>query len=627
MGINNLLRALESIQIPRHLSYYRNKRIAVDGYCWLHKSIYLLTNEIFENPHSTKYIKYLNKRLEQLLHFEITPVIVFDGDKLPMKKIEEEERQRHRSEVTIQSLNLRRNGLEKLAQSKRIEGIDINPKMAYEFIKILKQRKIEFFVAPYEADIQLCYLSKIGYVDCVITEDSDLLALGCERILYKLDADSGIGKEIELKNLKQCKSFDFSNFDSDKFLTFCILSGCDYFKMKGVGIKNAYNSVKTSNSYKKCLIKLNEKNYTDVVHFDELLNKFEKAFLTFRYQIVYCPIEKKLKYFEDIYKTKYRFAKKYFDDLKFLGNINIDENLVKKIVYGEVDPITYKPFEFNKKSWEEYLNFKKNENNNNNNGFNKNNNVLIGKKRLLDHEEEKEFDLDIHLDIRNNEEENNNNNITNNNNNNNNNNNDNNNSFVLKEENNNNNNDININKENNNNNNNNNYININNNIIINNNNNNNNNNIISLIDSQINNNTINNNNNSININNNNINNINEVIEICSSTSALSKDSNKENKKFINNNNININDNNNIIIDYDEDNESIIKFNEFDNFLESYENANKKIKNNTENIKELKIELKDNLVNIVNEIDLNENDFLNNKENKKIDFLNRYKYNP
>ena len=584
MGINNLLRALESIQIPRHLSYYRNKKIAVDGYCWLHKSIYLLTNEIFENPHSTKYLKYLNKRLEQLLHFEITPIIVFDGDKLPMKKIEEEERQRHRSEVTIQSLNLRRNGLEKLAQSKRIEGIDINPKMAYEFIKILKQKKIEYFVAPYEADIQLCYLSKIGYVDCVITEDSDLLALGCERILYKLDADSGIGKEIELKNLKQCKLYDFSNFDSDKFLTFCILSGCDYFKMKGVGIKNAYNSVKSSNSYKKCLLKLNEKNYTNVVHFDELLNKFEKAFLTFRYQIVYCPIEKKLKYFDDIYKTKYRFAKKYFDNLDFLGNINIDENLVKKIVYGEVDPITYKPFEFSKKSWEEYLNFKKN----NENKVNENKNVLIGKKRLLDHEEEKEFDLDIHLDIRNNEEENNNN-------------------FEIKE-NNNNNNEININKENDD---------------KNNNNNNNNNNIISLIESQINNNSINNNN---KINNNN--NINEVIEICSSTSALSKDSNKENKKIIN---INDNNNNIIIDNYDDDNESIMKFNEFDNFLESYENANKKIKNNTENIKELKIELKNNLVNIINEIDLNENNFLNNinnqKENKKIEFLEKYKFNP
>ncbi len=396
MGINNLLRALESIQIPRHLSYYRNKKIAVDGYCWLHKSIYLLTNEIFENPHSTKYLKYLNKRLEQLLHFEITPIIVFDGDKLPMKKIEEEERQRHRSEVTIQSLNLRRNGLEKLAQSKRIEGIDINPKMAYEFIKILKQKKIEYFVAPYEADIQLCYLSKIGYVDCVITEDSDLLALGCERILYKLDADSGIGKEIELKNLKYCKEYDFSSFDNDKFLTFCILSGCDYFKLKGVGIKNAYNTVKNSNSYKKCILSVSSKIIEEPDEINEIIEKFEKAFLTFRYQVVYCPLIHKLKYFDDIYKSKYKFTKKYMDDLRFLGNININNDLVQKIVYGEIDPITYLPFEYNPQIYD-----KKNKNNN----FG--NNHFLNKKRILKKEEDDdEFNLDINLDIRNMEEEN-----------------------------------------------------------------------------------------------------------------------------------------------------------------------------------------------------------------------------
>ena len=46
---------------------------------------------------------------------------------------------------------------------------------------------IEFIVAPYEADCQLSYFSKIDYVDAVITEDSDLLAYGAKVVLYKLD--------------------------------------------------------------------------------------------------------------------------------------------------------------------------------------------------------------------------------------------------------------------------------------------------------------------------------------------------------------------------------------------------------------------------------------------------------
>ena len=398
MGISNLLKILESIQTSRHLSYYKGKRIAVDGYCWLHKSIYLLSEQIFHNPHSKRYLRYLNKRVDQLLRFNITPVIVFDGDKLQMKKIEEEERQKRRNEVTMESLKLIRKGKEKEAQTKRLEGIDINPQMAYEFIKLLKQKNVEYYVAPYEADVQLAYLDKINYVDCVITEDSDLLALGCKKVLYKLDLDTNIGLEIELKNLKKCTKYDFSEFDSDKFLTFCILSGCDYFKIKSVGANNAYKIITNSPSYKKCIMTIcdnvNKKNKeSEKLDYDELIEKFEKAFLTFRYQVVYCPIEKKLKHFSDIKKSKYKFAAKYLNNLDFLGTTEVDEEMVKKTTFGEVDPITHLPFDFSNLTQEEKENVQEN---------------YLKKKRLLQEkkddklkkEEEDEFNLDINLDIR-----------------------------------------------------------------------------------------------------------------------------------------------------------------------------------------------------------------------------------
>lgn len=94
MGISGLLKTLDSISNKKHLSEYRGMRVAVDGYCWLHKSIYLITGEIFENPNSTKYMSYLLRRLNSLIQNGIIPVIIFDGDKLPMKKGEEEEREK-----------------------------------------------------------------------------------------------------------------------------------------------------------------------------------------------------------------------------------------------------------------------------------------------------------------------------------------------------------------------------------------------------------------------------------------------------------------------------------------------------------------------------------------------------
>ena len=403
MGISNLLKILESIQTSRHLSYYKGKKVAVDGYCWLHKSIYLLSEQIFHNPHSKRYLKYLNKRVDQLLRFNIIPIIVFDGDKLQMKKIEEEERQKRRNEVTMESLKLIRKGKEKEAQTKRLEGIDINPQMAYEFIKLLKQKNVEYYVAPYEADVQLAYLSKINYVDCVITEDSDLLALGCKKVLYKLDLDTNIGLEIETKNLNKCTKYDFSEFDSDKFLTFCILSGCDYFKIKGVGANNAYKIITNSSSYKKCIKTLcdnvNKKNKdSEKLDYDELIEKFEKAFLTFRYQVVYCPIDKKLKHFSDITKTKYKFASKYLNNLDFLGTTEVSEDLVKKTTFGEIDPITHLPFDFSNLTQEEKENVQENY-------LKKKRLLQENKDKILTKEEEDEFNLDINLDIRGDDEE------------------------------------------------------------------------------------------------------------------------------------------------------------------------------------------------------------------------------
>lgn len=55
--------------------------------------------------------------------------------------------------------------------------------------KALRAEKVEYVVAPYEADAQLCFLEREGYVDGVITEDSDLLVFGCKTVIFKLDKD------------------------------------------------------------------------------------------------------------------------------------------------------------------------------------------------------------------------------------------------------------------------------------------------------------------------------------------------------------------------------------------------------------------------------------------------------
>ena len=278
-----------------------------------------------------------------LIKNEITPIFIFDGDKLPMKNNEEDKREIKRKENEKEFENMLKINNIFGAICKKIESFDVTPEFAYEFIKILKYNDIEYYVAPYEADAQLAYLSYINYVDFIITEDSDLLAYGCHCVLFKLGSlkneSLDVGEEILYENIEKCKEIRFKNFSKDKFLNFCILCGCDYLKIPGVGPKLSNEALNKYDDYNNFLGYI----FSKICIQGSILNtieQYEKSFLTFRYQVVYCPKEKKLKYFHNINENRYHFLNKYKNNLSFLGktefeNINLDD-----YIQGLINPIT-----------------------------------------------------------------------------------------------------------------------------------------------------------------------------------------------------------------------------------------------------------------------------------------------
>ncbi len=78
--------------------------------------------------------------------------------------------------------------MEKMAVYERYSQV-IPTSLTYELIDFLKYRNIEFIVAPYEADSQLAYLLHSNYVDYIMSEDSDMIAYNCFKIIkgYKID--------------------------------------------------------------------------------------------------------------------------------------------------------------------------------------------------------------------------------------------------------------------------------------------------------------------------------------------------------------------------------------------------------------------------------------------------------
>lgn len=78
---------------------------------------------------------------------------------------------------------------------RRLKGEVAELSVCYDpCLQAARSQGVDCLVAPYEADAQLAYLNKAGIVQAIITEDSDLLAFGCKKVLicnYVILIDGG----------------------------------------------------------------------------------------------------------------------------------------------------------------------------------------------------------------------------------------------------------------------------------------------------------------------------------------------------------------------------------------------------------------------------------------------------
>eukprot|EP01125_Pyxidicula_operculata_P004805 TRINITY_DN1790_c1_g3_i2.p1 TRINITY_DN1790_c1_g3~~TRINITY_DN1790_c1_g3_i2.p1 ORF type:complete len:1259 (+),score=389.47 TRINITY_DN1790_c1_g3_i2:36-3812(+) len=353
MGINGLLPKLSSITQPINIKEYANKRVGVDAYVWLHKGAYACSRELCQNIPTDKYIKYCMKMVNILVQHNVIPVLVFDGGPLPSKKGKEIERHEKRAEYKKKAVEYLVEGKSSAAYVAFQKAVDITPHMAYSLIKTLRKEGIEYIVAPYEADAQLAYLSKINYVDAVISEDSDLLPYGARRVIYKFDKH-GNGQEIRAENLSNAKELNLKNFTRDNFRHMCILTGCDYLSnITGIGIKKAHTFINKFKSPTKIFQAM--KNEKSVTIPDTYEVEFMKADLTFLHQWVYDPIQKKSVPLNPLPDDV---------DQELITSLlgpKLDDEVARNIAEGIIHPST-------KKRFEPISILDENNNSNNNNG-------------------------------------------------------------------------------------------------------------------------------------------------------------------------------------------------------------------------------------------------------------------
>lgn len=407
MGIKGLWQALKPYVDDGHLSQFRGQRVAVDMYVWLHRcthgSLHLNMDTLlpyFQERYESatpvsdlssidlhdvailgeRYIELMLDKVAALQRYGVVPVCIFDGAEMPMKSDTDAERHARREAAFREAVGM----LEKLYRQARrtfeerqgsssaaafqwhhppIESrpyqeclqllekaVDISAEMAHVVIQVLKEeRQVECFVAPYEADAQLAYLCREGYVAAAISEDSDLIAYLCPCIISKLDTFSGkcevlqppraapllfaaiaasstsrrrpggstvkdgdmsgiarTAKQVTLQQqqlqrwagaaaAESTAASPATPFSYESFLLACIMSGCDYAaNLRSIGIKTAFKIVARARSLRDVLAVLEESYGFPREELDRYRGRIIAAFYCFAHHIVYCPRQQKL---------------------------------------------------------------------------------------------------------------------------------------------------------------------------------------------------------------------------------------------------------------------------------------------------------------------------------------------
>ena len=254
MGVEGLLNFVKSTRQQVHVSAFKGETVAVDASAWLHRGLFTCALEVLTGQSTDRFLELPLRLVAMMQQHGVHPLLVFDGATLPLKH--GTGRSRARATNLDKGVELLKAGRETEAKAALGKAVSVAPWMATLLIEQLRRLDVPFVVAPYEADPQLAFLVREGHCAAAISEDSDLLAYGCPRTLYKLDAEAGTGELIDLEDLRSAEGPKGHLFDGTwageweawrggLFTDLCILSGTDYLSsLHGVGIKTAHTGLR-----------------------------------------------------------------------------------------------------------------------------------------------------------------------------------------------------------------------------------------------------------------------------------------------------------------------------------------------------------------------------------------------
>ena len=298
-----------------NINKLKNKTIAIDANLFIYKSIFAIRGNIGFNfdfdsdgdGESKLHIYIMFIRLYGLYKWNIKPIFVFDFAYPKMKDKciidRKNKKDEYKKKYLIEKNKLMKKKYYNLCSS-------ITQKEYNDIIKLIKLFGFTYIFSKEEADSQCAYISKKGFVDYVISDDSDLLLFGCKNIIKNFT----LNEKKKMKVINLSKILDETKLKMKSFIQLGILLGCDYVKtVPGIGYVKAFELIKKYKTIKKA--QLNE-----IIPKSFIYEDVYDYFLHGKYKKIY---KKDLK----IIKPNIDYLKKFMYDNGFEKN-----NIVNKYI-------------------------------------------------------------------------------------------------------------------------------------------------------------------------------------------------------------------------------------------------------------------------------------------------------
>jgi len=229
----------------------------------------------------TSHLSGLFYRTKRLLEYGIKPIYVFDGKHPEFKKKEIEIREELKKKMEEKYKKAIELGIKADMKKYAAGTARLTPEMVEDAKRLLEAMGIPYIQAPSEGEAQIARMVADGVADYAGTQDYDALLFGASKVARNLvitgkkkvkGVEVEISPEIiELNNVLNCLKLT-----REKLIWLALIVGTDYNPdgIPGIGIKTAYELVKSTDDPEKLFKYVGWEKYYKDIDWRELVEFF-----------------------------------------------------------------------------------------------------------------------------------------------------------------------------------------------------------------------------------------------------------------------------------------------------------------------------------------------------------------